>query len=97
MCIAHFILIYLVFYMLSLCLDPSIFFHTCNDSPEPLGLFFQDYTFQDNALPQMEGLEELHDNIMFYLAIILFAVSWIMLSINYKKAFFSKEYEGNLA
>ena len=40
------------------------------DSPEPWGLFFQ-----DNATPQMEGLEELHNNIMFYLAIILFAVS----------------------
>jgi len=44
---------------------------TFNDSPEPWGLFFQ-----DNATPQMEGLEELHNNIMFYLAIILFAVSW---------------------
>jgi len=43
---------------------------TSNDAPEPWGLFFQ-----DNATPQMEGLEELHNNIMFYLAIILFAVS----------------------
>ena len=41
-----------------------------NDAPEPWGTFFQ-----DNATPQMEGLEELHNNIMFYLAIILFAVS----------------------
>ena len=67
----------------------SIFFHTNNDAPEPWGLFFQ-----DNATPQMEGLEELHNNIMFYLAIILFAVSWIMLSIiiNYKKAFLSNKY-----
>jgi cytochrome c oxidase subunit 2 len=40
------------------------------DSPEPWGLFFQ-----DNATPQMEGLEELHNNIMFYLAIIMFSVS----------------------
>jgi cytochrome c oxidase subunit 2 len=40
------------------------------DTPEAWGLFFQ-----DNATPQMEGLEELHNNIMFYLAIILFAVS----------------------
>ena len=40
------------------------------DSPEPWGIFFQ-----DNATPQMEGLEELHNSIMFYLAIILFAVS----------------------
>jgi cytochrome c oxidase subunit 2 len=43
---------------------------TNNDTPEPWGVFFQ-----DNATPQMEGLEELHNNIMFYLAIILFAVS----------------------
>ena len=42
----------------------------------------------------MEGLEELHNNIMFYLAIILFAVSWIMLSIilNYRKASISNKY-----
>jgi hypothetical protein len=41
-----------------------------NDTPEHLVVFFQ-----DNATPQMEGLEELHNNIMYYLAIILFAVS----------------------
>jgi hypothetical protein len=29
----------------------------------------------------MEGLVELHDNIMFYLVIILFGVGWIMISI----------------
>ena len=46
---------------------------------KPWGLFFQ-----DNATPQMEGLEELHNNIMFYLAIILFAVSWIMIIYNNK-------------
>lgn len=46
------------------------------DAPTPWGLFFQ-----DSATPQMEGLEELHNNIMFYLAIILFAVTWIMLTI----------------
>ena len=60
-----------------------------NDAPEPWGLFFQ-----DNATPQMEGLEELHNSIMFYLAIILFAVSWIMISIiiNYNKASISNKY-----
>ena len=42
------------------------------DSPEPWGLFFQ-----DNATPQMEGLEELHNNIMFYLAITIVAVTLI--------------------
>jgi cytochrome c oxidase subunit 1 len=60
-----------------------------NDTPEPWGLFFQ-----DNATPQMEGLEELHNNIMFYLAIILFSVSWIMLSIilNFRKKGISNKY-----
>ena len=46
------------------------------DAPSPWGLYFQ-----DSASPQMEGLVELHDNIMFYLVIILFAVGWVMLSI----------------
>jgi len=59
----------------------SIFFHTNNDAPESWGLFFI-----DNTTPQIEGLEELHNNIMFYSAMILFAVSWTMFSIilNYK-------------
>ena len=43
---------------------------------EPWGIYFQ-----DSATPQMEGLVELHDNIMYYLVIILFAVSWVLLSI----------------
>jgi heme/copper-type cytochrome/quinol oxidase subunit 2 len=46
------------------------------DSPTPWGLYFQ-----DNASPQMEGIVELHDNIMFYLTIILFGVGWIMIVI----------------
>lgn len=46
------------------------------DAPSPWGLYFQ-----DSATPQMEGLVELHDNIMYYLVIILFAVGWILLSI----------------
>ena len=33
-------------------------FNTC-DTPKPWGLYFQ-----DSATPQMEGLVELHDNIM---------------------------------
>jgi heme/copper-type cytochrome/quinol oxidase subunit 2 len=59
------------------------------DTPEPWGLFFQ-----DNASPQMEGLEELHNNIMYYLAIILFAVSWMMISIivNFKNKKISNKY-----
>ena len=46
------------------------------DTPTPWGLFFQ-----DSASPQMEGIEELHNNIMFYLAIIVFAVTWMMVII----------------
>ena len=42
----------------------------------PWGIYFQ-----DSATPQMEGLVELHDNIMFYLVLILFSVGWIMFSI----------------
>ena len=33
------------------------------------------------AKVQMEGIEELHNNIMFYLAIILFTVTWMMIVI----------------
>jgi heme/copper-type cytochrome/quinol oxidase subunit 2 len=54
----------------------SFFFNINMDVPTPWGIYFQ-----DSATPQMEGLVELHDNIMYYLVIILFAVAWIMLSI----------------
>lgn len=44
----------------------------------------------------MEGIEELHNNIMFYLAIILFTVTWIMLTIirsfESKKSLISHKY-----
>lgn len=46
------------------------------DAPNAWGVYFQ-----DSATPQMEGLVELHDNIMYYLVLILFAVSWILFSI----------------
>lgn len=46
------------------------------DAPRPWGVYFQ-----DSATPQMEGLVELHDNILFYLVIILFGVGWLMISI----------------
>jgi len=46
------------------------------DSPSAWGIYFQ-----DSATPQMEGLVELHDNIMYYLVIILFSVGWVLLSI----------------
>lgn len=43
------------------------------DAPSPWGLYFQ-----DSATPQMEGLIELHDNIMYYLVVILFSVAWMI-------------------
>jgi heme/copper-type cytochrome/quinol oxidase subunit 2 len=46
------------------------------DTPSPWGLYFQ-----DTVTPQMEGLVELHNNIMFYLIIILFGVGWIIMSV----------------
>ena len=49
------------------------------DAPTPWGLFFQ-----DSASPQMEGIEELHNNIMFYLVLVLFSVLWVFLNIEYK-------------
>jgi cytochrome c oxidase subunit II len=48
------------------------------DAPSPWGIYFQ-----DSATPQMEGLIELHDNIMYYLVVILFAVGWILFTIGY--------------
>lgn len=50
--------------------------HEYCDAPRPWGLYFQ-----DSAAPQMEGLVELHDIIMFYLIIILFGVGWILTSV----------------
>lgn len=55
----------------------------CNefcDVARPWGLYFQ-----DSATPQMEGLIELHDNIMFYLTIILFGVGWTIYTLISKK------------
>ena len=46
------------------------------DAPRPWGMYFQ-----DSATPQMEALVELHDNILFYLVIILFGVGWLLISI----------------
>src|SRR5579871_5660273 len=37
--------------------------------------------FQDGASPSFEGITELHDQIIFYLVIILLGVSWILFSI----------------
>jgi group I intron endonuclease len=59
------------------------------DAPNAWGIYFQ-----DSATPQMEGLVELHDNIMYYLVLILFSVGWILFSIvrNYTDAAISHKY-----
>ena len=59
------------------------------DAPRPWGLYFQ-----DSASPQMEALVELHDNIMFYLVIILFSVGWIISAIvlKFSKAVITNKY-----
>ena len=46
------------------------------DAPTSWGIYFQ-----DSARPQKERFIELHDNILFYLVLILFAVGWIMFSL----------------
>lgn len=64
------------------------------DSPSAWGIYFQ-----DSATPQMEGLVELHDHIMYYLVLILFAVGWILFSVIYnfveKKALISHKYSNH--
>ena len=46
------------------------------DAPRAWGTYFQ-----DSASPQMEGIVELHNLIMYFLVIILFSVGWIILTI----------------
>jgi len=53
------------------------------DVPLAWGLYFQ-----DGASPSFEGIVDLHNRIMFYLVVILFGVSWVMVSImwNFNKS-----------
>src|SRR3984885_11363710 len=46
------------------------------DAAEPWQL-----SFQDGASPSYEGIVELHDQIMFYLVIILLGVTWVLSSV----------------
>ena len=57
--------------------------HLKGDVPLAWGLYFQ-----DGATPSFEGIVDLHNRIMFYLVVILFGVSWVMLSImwNFNKS-----------
>lgn len=75
------------FYLIMLNLLNTIYLNC--DAPRPWGTYFQ-----DTATPQMEALVELHDNIMFYLVIILFAVAWVLFSIirNYVRNRISNKY-----
>lgn len=43
--------------------------------------------FQEVATPTMEGIVELHDQILFYLIVILVFISWILSSILYQYSF----------
>ena len=79
----------LVYYLLT-CKDNASL-HIIMDAPRPWGIYFQ-----DSATPQMEGLVELHDNILFYLFIILFGVSWtlagIIIKFNYTNSPVSQKF-----
>jgi cytochrome c oxidase subunit 2 len=54
-----------------------------SDVPLAWGLYFQ-----DGASPSFEGIVDLHNRIMFYLVVILFGVTWVMISImrNFNKS-----------
>src|ERR1700742_2857766 len=62
--------------MLNLLKSLNIISPVWNDAPEPWQL-----GFQDGASPSYEGIVELHDQIMFYLVIILLGVTWVLSSI----------------
>lgn len=47
-----------------------------NDVPTPWGMYFQ-----DTATPIAEGIQELHDTIMYYMVIILCLVTYILVSL----------------
>jgi cytochrome c oxidase subunit 2 len=66
-----------------LSMTQKIRFFRLSDAPLAWGLYFQ-----DGASPSIEGIIDLHNRIMFYLVVILFGVTWIMLSImwNFNKS-----------
>src|SRR5438270_6901910 len=47
----------------------------CNDAPQPWQI-----GFQDGGSTSFEGIVELHDQIMFYLIVILLGVGWMLSS-----------------
>nr|QTK22330.1 cytochrome c oxidase subunit 2 [Pneumocystis sp. 'macacae'] len=50
-----------------------------NDAPSPWGIYFQ-----DGASPVFDGIVELHDQVLFFLIIILVGVFWILFSTIYR-------------
>jgi cytochrome c oxidase subunit 2 len=46
------------------------------DAPKPWGIYFQ-----DSASPSFEGIVELHDQILFYLIVVIIGVSWVLASV----------------
>lgn len=74
---SHYKIVRMLFIIAFLSALSQIFIDTdYSDSPRPWGIYFQ-----DSATPQMEGIMELHDDILFYLVIILFAVTWVLTSL----------------
>lgn len=65
-----------------------------NDAPKPWQI-----GFQDGATPTMEGIVELHDQILFYLIAVLTLISWLLSSILYQysssRNLFSAKYENH--
>lgn len=57
----------------------SNFIGVFNDAPKPWQI-----GFQDGATPIMEGIVELHDQVLFYLIVILVFLSWILSTILYQ-------------
>lgn len=63
-------------FLISIFIMSLLFNLLLNDVPTPWAVYFQ-----DSATPNQEGIIELHDNIMFYLILILGIVSWIIYTI----------------
>lgn len=60
-------------------INTSIHHFIQNDAPSPWRIYFQ-----DGASPVFEGITELHDQVFFYLLIILVGVAWILFSTVYR-------------
>ena len=56
----------------------NLFISLSNDAPYPWQI-----AFQDPASPGFIGIFDLHDNIFYYLVLILFGVMWVLSAILY--------------